>query len=207
MTTTVVKRIATQDDVFQLEWREQAPCRRSVIIGRRLYSLDFPRVLFLVVKNQGGVFLELRVFFAHEAFGPHITLYWPELPNVHGGSAVCLGDAVTAVTRGLIDPVDAFWNTSFEAKHKGKYWTRGKRVKAWRRGRLDCFATNNLTVESIERAYHTQADYSIQSAARLARSRRRTDRIIFAVMKVIVPGVIGALVIWVLLLLRIGQWI
>src|SRR5512139_2851056 len=123
---------------YKVEWFEEEPCVRTVLVnngGVRLrvtpdevfiqgnipsarpgvIRLPWPRVIFAVVRGRRRKFMSL-----HSFSSPVPVTSEDDVLRVlpHGNflgrtGQVCLGSANERVMSGDLDPIEAFWNTSF----------------------------------------------------------------------------------------------
>lgn len=91
-----------------VDWFKEPARSRTVLVRGKPQRVDFPLVVFAVTRLF-GMFLRLHAMCRDET--GHLRVLY--IPNVIDGQ-VCLGTAYESVFRGKLDPVEAFWNTSFD---------------------------------------------------------------------------------------------
>ena len=86
--------------------REYKPTRRTVRIGNKEYTLQFPYVILALAQQQ-----RIHIAFAAQPVQSlHTELYFPALPNVHVGDwHFCLGGQHEYANH----PFDLVWQTAF----------------------------------------------------------------------------------------------
>lgn len=152
---------------YRLTWREELPRTRTILVDEELYTLKFPRVVFLIVEKRYWkasaewnedeyIFAHLRAYFTLEPLGPGVKLYDPALPNISDNNCtVCLGSSKDRIWEGSIDPVDAFWNTSFEDDAYDDDWSKNGMIRLWRMDQIDGppIIDRDRTPESVLRPF------------------------------------------------------
>lgn len=107
----------------RFEFYDSPPRQRMIFIGHQIKKISVPRLCFLKIKYYGKFvdFLIFRVL-DDKKLNANTPLMIFLGSNFHGASEddylrslprICFGDVASKVWKGQIDPIEAFWNTSF----------------------------------------------------------------------------------------------
>lgn len=93
---------------------EYAPQRRSINVNGEWHTLQFPYIIFVLMKRKRTIRDEPRVYtFVGFAKKPvdsdDVKIWFPPLPHVYPQYNICLGCAPTSNELAI----EKFWNTSF----------------------------------------------------------------------------------------------
>jgi hypothetical protein len=107
---------------------EYAPQRRSINVNGEWHTLQFPYIIFVLVKKKRTIRDAARVYtfigFAKKPVtGDDTKIWFPPLPHVYNQYNICLGCSPT--TNEIA--IEKFWNTSF---HDASFeqWQDGNRL-------------------------------------------------------------------------------